>query len=237
MQTEKQKVDMFLLLMIVILLMIGIVMVYSSSHIWADYKYNDTFFFVKRQILFASVGIVAMVLIMRIPYWHWKRCAKAILIICFILLIIVKIPGIGIVRGGAQSWIGIGAFSIQPSEFMKLGLIIFLAAYLSVHQRKLKSLTKGFLPFIVLVFVAFGLIMLQPDLGTGVVLVLTCIIMIFAAGANISHFIYLSFIGLAGFVFLIASRSEEHTSELQSRGHLVCRLLLEKKQLDTCSNI
>src|SRR5690625_1296581 len=100
MQTEKQKVDMFLLLTIVILLMIGIVMVYSSSHIWADYKYNDTFFFVKRQILFASVGIVAMVLIMRIPYWHWKRYAKAILIICFILLIIVKIPGIGIVRGG-----------------------------------------------------------------------------------------------------------------------------------------
>ncbi len=205
MQTEKQKVDMFLLLTIVILLMIGIVMVYSSSHIWADYKYNDTFFFVKRQILFASVGIVAMVLIMRIPYWHWKRYAKAILIICFILLIIVKIPGIGIVRGGAQSWIGIGAFSIQPSEFMKLGLIIFLAAYLSVHQRKIKSLTKGFLPVIGLVFVAFGLIMLQPDLGTGVVLVLTCMIMIFAAGANISHFIYLSFIGLAGFVFLIAS--------------------------------
>src|SRR5690625_4396922 len=205
MQNEKQKVDMFLLLTIVILLMIGIVMVYSSSHIWADYKYNDTFFFVKRQILFASVGIVAMVLIMRIPYWHWKRYAKAILLICFTLLIIVKIPGIGIVRGGAQSWIGVGAFSIQPSEFMKLGLIIFLSRYLSSNQKYITSLKKGFLPTIGLVFFAFGLIMLQPDLGTGVVLVLTCCLMIFIAGARLLHFVGLSIIGLAGFVFLIVS--------------------------------
>lgn len=204
-QSKKHKVDVFLLLTIIILLMIGIVMVYSSSHIWADYKYDDRLFFVKRQILFATVGIVAMLLIMRIPYWNWKKYAKIILIICFILLVIVKIPGIGIVRGGAQSWIGIGAFSIQPSEFMKLGLIIFLAAYLSVHQKSIQSLTRGFLPVLSLVLIAFGLIMLQPDLGTGVVVVLTCMIMIYIAGAKLSHFVYLSFIGVAGFVVLIAS--------------------------------
>src|SRR5690625_2799266 len=141
--------------------MLGLLMVYSSSNVWADYKYGDTLFFVKRQLLFAGVGIIAMYFIMNIPYSIWKKYATIILSICFILLIIVKIPGIGIVRGGAQSWIGVGAFSIQPSEFMKLGLIIFLAAYLSVHQRKIMLLTKGFLPVIGLVFVAFGLIMLQ----------------------------------------------------------------------------
>src|SRR5690625_5961595 len=91
MQNEKQKVDMFLLLTIVILLMIGIVMVYSSSHIWADYKYNDTFFFVKRQILFASVGVVAMLFIMRISFLYWMRFANAIFVICFILLFIFLI--------------------------------------------------------------------------------------------------------------------------------------------------
>src|SRR5699024_7044708 len=128
-----------------------------------------------------------------------------ILSICFILLIIVKIPGIGIVRGGAQSWIGVGSFSIQPSEFMKLGLIIFLAAYLSDHQKHITSFKKGFFPSLLLVFVAFGLIMLQPDLGTGVVLVLTCCMLIFVAGARISHFIGLSFLGIVGFTFLILS--------------------------------
>src|SRR5699024_888444 len=104
-----------------------------------------------------------------------------------------------------QSWIGIGAFSIQPSEFMKLGLIIFLASYLSSHQKHITSFKKGFLPVICLIFTAFALIMLQPDLGTGVVLVLTCILMIFVAGARISHFIGLGLIGMVGFALLILS--------------------------------
>lgn len=197
--------DYILLGVIFILCIIGMIMVYSSSNIWADYKYGDPLFFLKRQLLFASVGIVVMLFIMRIPYNIWRKYAKVILLICFVLLLIVKIPGIGIVRGGAQSWIGVGAFSIQPSEFMKLGLIIFLASYLSTHQKYITSFKKGFLPVISLVFIAFGLIMLQPDLGTGVVLVCTCVLMIYIAGARIFHFLGLSVIGLVGFIFLIIS--------------------------------
>lgn len=197
--------DYLLLTVIFMLLIIGLVMVYSSSNIWADYKYADPFFFLKRQLIFAGVGIIAMFFIINIPYHIWKKYAKVILLICFILLLIVKIPGIGIVRGGAQSWIGIGAFSIQPSEFMKLGLIIFLASYLSSHQKYITSFKKGFLPSISLVFLAFGLIMLQPDLGTGVVLVLTCVLMIYIAGARPFYFFGLSIIGLVGFAFLIIS--------------------------------
>ncbi len=180
-------------------------MVYSSSHIWAEYKYEDAFFFVKRQLLFSTVGIVSMVLIMSIPYALWGKYAKFLLLGCFILLLLVLIPGVGIVRGGAQSWIGVGAFSIQPSEFMKLGLIIYLAASLAVNQKYITSFRKGFGPSILLVFTAFGLIMLQPDLGTGVVLVLTCMLMIFVAGANLSHFFGLAVLGIGGFVFLVLS--------------------------------
>lgn len=203
---RSQKVpDVFLVGIVLILLTIGVLMVYSSSHVWADYKYNDALFFVKRQLLFVGLGMVAMYFISHVPYLLWHTYAKVILIICFLLLIIVKIPGIGIVRGGAQSWIGVGAFSIQPSEFMKLGLIIFLAVYLSKHQQKIPSLMKGFIPSLSLVFLAFALIMLQPDLGTGVVLVATCCLLIFVAGAKISHFIGLMFIGGISFVFLIIS--------------------------------
>lgn len=180
-------------------------MVYSASAIWADYKFDDSFFYAKRQLLFASAGIVAMIFIMNVPYLTWKKYAKPILFVCFILLLAVLIPGVGMVRGGARSWIGVGAFSVQPSEFMKLGLIIFMATYLSVNQKYITSLKQGFLPSILLIFVAFGLIMLQPDLGTGVVLVLTSLVMVFVAGARISHFVGLAVIGLVGFLGLIVS--------------------------------
>src|SRR5699024_1469394 len=194
-----------LLFLIISLLFIGMVMVYSSSFIWSDYKYADKLFYVKRQLLFAGTGVVAMFITSIVPYATWKKYSKGILIGCFILLVIVLIPHVGLVRGGARSWIGVGAFSIQPSEFMKLGLIIFLAGFLEKNQQYISSFKKGFLPAVLLVFLAFGLIMFQPDLGTGVVLVLTCFVMIYIAGAKLMHFIGLGLIGLGGFVYLILS--------------------------------
>nr|WP_245831056.1 stage V sporulation protein E [Sediminibacillus massiliensis] len=194
-----------LAIVIFTLLLVGVIMVYSASAIWADYKFGDSFFFVKRQLLFAIAGIVSMFFIVNIPYLTWQKYAKPILLICFILLLAVLIPGVGMVRGGARSWIGVGAFSIQPSEFMKLGLIIYLASFLTAGQKYITSFKKGFFPSILLVFVAFGLIMLQPDLGTGVVLVLTCMVMIFVSGAKISHFVGLGVLGIAGFLGLIVS--------------------------------
>jgi len=200
-----KKPDFVLLSIIFILLIAGVVMVYSSSFVWSDYKFDDSFFYAKRQLLFAGAGLVAMFFLMRMPYSIWQKYSKVILLTCFILLILVLIPGIGMVRGGARSWIGIGAFSVQPSEFMKLGLIIFLASFLAKNQKYITSFKKGFLPALLLVFASFGLIMLQPDLGTGMVLVLTCMIMIFAAGARIKHFVGLGVLGLTGFILLIAS--------------------------------
>ncbi|WP_240507991.1 stage V sporulation protein E [Virgibacillus indicus] len=199
------KPDYILLTVILGLLIIGIVMVYSSSYVWAEYKYDDSMYYLKRQLLFAGAGVAAMFFIMRIPYNFWRKYAKLIMLCCFVLLFLVLIPGVGMVRGGAQSWIGVGAFSIQPSEFMKLGLIIFLAAYLSENQKFITSFKKGFFPSIILTFTAFGLIMLQPDLGTGMVLVMTCMVMIFVSGARLTHFFGLAAVGLAGFVFLIIS--------------------------------
>ncbi|WP_010649464.1 stage V sporulation protein E [Oceanobacillus massiliensis] len=202
---ELRKPDLVLLFVVFFLLTAGIIMVYSSSYVWSEYKFDDSFYYLKRQLLFAGAGVIAMFFIMMIPYYTWKKYAKVILLVCFGLLLIVLIPGVGLVRGGAQSWIGVGAFSIQPSEFMKLGLIIFLAAIISENQKYITSFKKGFFPLIMLVFTTFGLIMLQPDLGTGMVLVLTCMIMIFAAGAKLSHFFSLAAIGLLGFAGLIAS--------------------------------
>jgi cell division protein FtsW len=187
------------------LLTVGLIMVYSASAVWAEYKFEDSFFFAKRQLLFACVGIVAMFFIMNIDYWTWRTWSKVILIICFVLLVAVLIPGIGNERNGSRSWIGVGAFSIQPSEFMKLAMIAFLAKFLSENQKLITSFKKGLIPSLGIVFVAFGMIMLQPDLGTGTVMVGTSVVMIFIAGARISHFVGLGMVGLLGFVGLVIS--------------------------------
>jgi cell division protein FtsW len=188
-----------------ILLAFGLIMVYSASAVWAQYKFSDSFFFAKRQLLFAGLGMAAMFFMMNVDYWSWRKWAKPILIACFILLLIVLIPGVGMERNGSRSWIGVGAFSIQPSEFIKLALISFLAKFLAENQRYVTTVKKGLLPSLSLVFFAFGLIMLQPDLGTGTVMVGTCFVMLFIAGARISHFVFLGLFGLAGFVGLILS--------------------------------
>jgi cell division protein FtsW len=180
-------------------------MVYSASAAWATYKFDDSFFFAKRQLLFAGIGVLGMFFIMNIDYWTWRTWSKVILIACFILLILVLIPGVGMVRNGSRSWIGVGAFSIQPSEFMKFAMITFLSKFLSENQKKITSFNKGLLPSLSLVFLAFGMIMLQPDLGTGTVMVGTCLVMIYVAGARISHFVGLGLLGIAGFAALVLS--------------------------------
>lgn len=205
MPTKKSTPDFLLVVITLMLLAVGMIMVYSASAAWATYKFEDSFFFAKRQLLFAGLGVVAMFFIMNVDYWTWRTWAKIVLITCFILLVLVLIPGIGLERGGARSWIGVGAFSIQPSEFMKLAMIAFLAKYLSENQKNITSLRKGLIPSLFLVFFAFGMIMLQPDLGTGTVMVGTCMVMIFVAGGRISHFVGLGLIGAAGFVALILS--------------------------------
>jgi len=202
---KKSNPDLILIIVTLSLLAIGLTMVYSASAIWADYKFDDSFYFAKRQLLFACLGVVAMFFIMNVDYWTWRTWAKLLIIVCFILLLAVLVPGIGMTRNGSRSWIGVGAFSVQPSEFMKLAMIAFLAKFLSERQKLITSFKKGMLPSLSLVFLAFGLIMLQPDLGTGTVMVGTCMVMIFIAGARISHFVGLGLIGVAGFVVLVLS--------------------------------
>ncbi|AZB42839.1 stage V sporulation protein E [Bacillus sp. FJAT-42376] len=205
MTAKKTTPDFILIIVTLLLLTVGLIMVYSASAIWADYKFDDSFFFAKRQLLFAGIGIIGMFFIMNVDYWTWRTWAKILLLVCFVLLIAVLIPGIGMERNGSRSWIGVGAFSIQPSEFMKFAMIVFLAKYLSEHQKKITSFRKGLIPSLGLVFIAFGMIMLQPDLGTGTVMVGTCIIMIFTAGARIWHFGFLGLLGVGGFAALVLS--------------------------------
>ena len=197
------KFDIILYISIILISLFGILMIYSSSSVWAEYKFNDAFKYLKNQSLFFIIGLFLMHFISKIDHYKYKKYSNVILVVCVILLILVIIPGIGKVRNGSRSWFGIGSFGVQPSEFMKLALIIFSAKYLEKSEKLMKSIKKGILPILIVTMLTFGLIMLQPDFGTGTIIVMTIISMLFISGVKMSFFTKIGVIGLLGAAGLI----------------------------------
>ena len=177
------KIDKVLLITTIILIVFGILMVYSSSNIWALYKYKDAFKYVKAQFIFFIAGLILISILIKIDASYYEKYSNKILFICFMLLILVLIPGIGKVRNGSRSWFGIGVLGIQPSEFSKIGLIIYTSKYLAHNNKYIKDIKKGLLPLFMIICLFFLLIMLGPKL---------------------SFFIKIGLIGLVGIVILIA---------------------------------
>lgn len=198
-----KKYDILLLLAVIAIIIFGIIMIYSASSIWAEYKYQDPFKFVKAQSAFFLLGLLCIFIISKLDINILYKKANLILLICFILLVLVLIPGIGSIRNGSRSWFGIGSLGIQPSEFAKLGLIIYVAKYLANNRKIIKDVKKGVLPILLVIGVFFVLIMLEPDFGTAMVIVLTLVVMIFISGVKLSFFIKVGLLGLLGIVGLI----------------------------------
>ena len=199
----KKNLGLYLFLVTMILIVFGIIMIYSSSSIWAEYKFNDAFKYVKNQALFAFIGTFVMIIISKIDYKFYYNKASQIFLISIILLVLVLIPGIGSVRNGSRSWFGIGSFGVQPSEFAKLSLIILASKYLTKSNKFVKDIKKGVIPILTLLFLVFGLIMLQPDFGTGMIIVVSILSLLYIAGVNIKFFIGLGLLGVIGITFLI----------------------------------
>ena len=144
-----------------------------------------------------------MIGVSKINYSFYYKYANVFLLVSFILLILVLIPGIGSVRNGSRSWFGIGSFGIQPSEACKISLIIFTSKYLSLSESYINNFFKGVVPILFVTMILFGLIMLQPDLGTGFILVMSIIAILFIAGVNIKFFIGGGLMGFLGILLLI----------------------------------
>ena len=195
--------DSILFIAVLIISIFGIVMIYSASSIWAEYKFQDSLKFVKSQSFFFVISIFLCLFVSKVPIQFWKKNANKIIGICLILLILVLIPGIGTIRNGSRSWFGFGGLGIQPSEFAKIGLIIFVSKYLSNNQKDLRDIKKGVLPILGIILLFFGLIMLEPDFGTAMVIVLTLLSLIFISGVKLSFFLKIGLLGLSGIVLLI----------------------------------
>lgn len=199
-----------------VLILIGLVMIYSSSMIWAEYKTGNQFYYLIRQAIFLFIGTIVFFITQKIPLSLYKKYSNHLFIFSIILLILVLMPGIGSVRGGARSWIGFKEFSIQPAELVKITSIIFTSKVLAKNP-KMMSNNKDFYLYLLIIIFVFGLILLQPDFGTGAVLTLSLLFMLFIGGVQMKNIILggiLAVIGVALMIIMAPYRMERIISYL-----------------------
>jgi len=203
----RKTYDHMLFVIVLILMIIGVIMVYSSSSVSAAKSFGSAAYFLKRQLCFAGIGFLLMFSAMKIRYQLLKRFVYSILIASVFLLILVLIPGVGSTIGGSTRWFRFGPLSFQPSEFAKLALVIFLAYSLSNKEKNMQSFTIGFLPHVIVTLGMAGLVLLQPDFGTAMLMLFLLSIMVFVAGSRVKHLASFFSISSVACYFLISSAS------------------------------
>ena len=179
--------DPYLFVPAMLLLSIGLVMVYSASGILAEQDYGDSYYFLKRHAIAAAVGLGVLLQLQRINYQVLRRLVYPFLGAAAFLLILVLIPGVGTEAGGAQRWIRLFGFSIQPSEFAKLAVIIFFAYVFAKKQERIREFTTGFIPVVGIAGAMMILIMAGRDLGTVLTLAVVMFFMLYVAGTRLIY--------------------------------------------------
>lgn len=199
---KNKRTNLWLLLSVVLLVLIGFVFVYSASSYSAQLNYGNKYYFLTKQIIGAVIGTIALILTSKIDYNIYNKYKIPILLVGIVLLAIVFIPGLGVSNYGAQRWIRLPGFTIQPSEIAKFCFVIFCASYLSKNKDIVKSF-KGILPVLCVGGVICLLIMLEPNMSITICVGLTMFVMLFIGGARIKHFLLLAIPVIALGVLLI----------------------------------
>lgn len=180
--------DLKLMFAVVMLLGIGLVMVASSSIEIADRATGDPLYYFKRQFIFALMGISAGFALTKIRLTHWENSGMAILLFMVVLLLLVLIPGLGRTVNGSTRWLAIGPFSLQVSEVVKLLLIVYLAGYVVRQGKQIRESFIGFVKPMLVLVVLFTFLLLQPDFGAAMVLLITALGMLYLAGVKFWKF-------------------------------------------------
>ncbi|MGQ9627199.1 MAG: putative lipid II flippase FtsW [Anaerolineae bacterium] len=208
---RRERFDYLLVIIVATLLIIGLMMVYSATFDLAYREFGEPLYFFIRQVVWTSLGAAILLLFSRVEYHRWQRLSIPILAFALVLLVAVLL--VGGERFGAQRsfWKG----SIQPSEFGKLAVVIYIADWLSSKREKIRHITYGLIPFAILIGVVAGLIVLQPDFGTAILIVATTVAMFFVAGADLMQLAISFVVGGATFALLI-TRSAHASARISS---------------------
>jgi len=202
-----QPWDMSLLVLVLVLVGFGLVMLYSASAVMAAQKLGDHLYLVKSQLSKIVLGLALMFGALRLDYRWYQRAIYPILMLTFGMLIAVTIPGIGTVQNGARRWFSVMGMSFQPAEFAKIAIVMYLAYSVSKKGVSMGKFSVGFVPHMAVVGVAVGLLMMQPDFGSSVILILMMGVMLFASGAKLAYLVGFAILGAAG-AFVAISSSE-----------------------------
>mgnify|MGYP000895417422 CR=1 FL=1 len=189
---KKREYDFWLLFTVLVLLGMGTVMVFSASSYNALYYHNNKFYFFIRQLIWSALGIAGMLVFSKLDYRRIASSAPILMVISIVLLILVRIPGIGSNINGAYRWFNFGPMSFQPSELAKISLILFLAFSLSKNADRLKHFFTGLVPYLLVVGVIDGLLYLEPHMSAIILITAVAVIILFMAGARVSHFVLLA---------------------------------------------
>ncbi len=200
---RKGTPDVIMFFTVFILIGVGIAMSYSASAVLAQNVFSDSFFFLKRQLLWFVISFSAFLLIQQVDYKLYKKYTKIMLLVSFLLLIFLIIPGLGHVAKGSSRWIRFGSIGFQPSEFVKIALVIYLAKVFSAGKENDENLLFQLLVPVIILAVMFLLILLQPDFGTAVDLLFVSVAVLFVSGFSLFYILTLFFLSVPAFYLLI----------------------------------
>jgi len=198
------RVDIPFLLLVFALLIFGLIMVASSSHVFALYKYGDSYHYIKRQLFFAIVGIVIMFVSAFFDYHKFRKYAFPLLIIAVFLLILVliPIPGISIKANGARRWLNFGV-QFQPSEIGKFAIIVSFASYISANYKHMNKFKVGVFPLAVMLATVVGLVAVETHLSGAILILAIGAVMMFVGGVPIRYFVGAITAGVGGLAGII----------------------------------
>ncbi|MGQ9687318.1 MAG: putative lipid II flippase FtsW [Desulfobaccales bacterium] len=195
--------DFTLLASALTLVSLGLTMVFISSTVMAQAQYQDPYFFVKRQTFYALAGVGVLAAGRAIDYHRYKRWVYWLLLLALIGLVLVFVPGLGAKVRGAARWIRLGPLTLQPSEFAKLAMVIFLAYSLSRKQEKMKYFAIGFLPHMLIAGIFIMLIGKEPDFGTALTLSAIVLIMLLVGGTRLTYILVSIALGTPVAVYMV----------------------------------
>jgi cell division protein FtsW len=182
MKSHAQRPDVLIVAAVVLLLALGVVTVMSAASVTDLLQYNDPYYHVKRQLVWAVLGVIAMTVLARVDYRLLRALTLPALAGAFLLLVLVLF--VGSAAGGARRWLGFGFISVQPSEVAKLALVMYTAAYVAQRRNDMHRFFSGLLPPLVITGAACLLILLEPDFGTAAMIALIVVVMLYAGGAS-----------------------------------------------------
>jgi|GEM_PF-6941187 len=197
---DKKSVDWNYFIYVTILMLFGLAMLASASAPLGYIKFNDSYFYLKRQLFYGILpGLLLFFIALKVKSEWYRRFAWPAYGFGLFLLVLAFLPSTSLVINGASSWVQIFGFSFQPGEFMKLGLIMLLADMLSDPHRNIKDWQNGLLPVLIFIAIPLGMVLLQPDLGTMLILGVIAFFMLFVAKLPWSYLIIMGLLGITVF--------------------------------------